>query len=201
VTKILLADDHPLFREGLERLFATVSDVAVVGTAGNGPQTLELAKERRPDQVLLDISMPGMSGAEVARELIRVAPSVKIILLTMHKEARYTRLALRPEISAYLVKTCAFEEVLEAIRTVDRGGRFLSRALRRRTQGARDPSLTSRESEILRLVSAGLTSREIGDHLCISLKTVEAHRGNILEKLDARNMPEALNLAWELGMV
>ncbi len=199
--EVVLADDHRLFREGLERLFATVPDVRVVGVASSGAETLALVRETGPDLALLDISMPGMSGAEVASELKSAAPQVKIVLLTMHQERRYTRLALRPEISGYLVKSCPFEEVLEALRTVVAGGRFLSRSLRSQKLDDVGHQLTAREAEILRLISGGLTSREIGDRLCISLKTVEAHRTNILEKLAARNMPEALNAAWQLGVV
>ncbi|HUL49614.1 MAG TPA: response regulator transcription factor [Gemmatimonadales bacterium] len=190
--RILLVDDHGLFRAGLRALLRSASGFAVVAEAADGHEALRLAARRRPDVVLMDIAMPGLNGLEAAGRLSEQFPTMGIVVLSMHAEPEYVRLALRAGARGYLLKHAARPELELAIRTVARGDTYLSRAVANLvTQNGSAPEdeqngaarLTSRQREILQLIAEGLTSKQIAQRLTVSIKTIEAHRGRLMARL------------------
>jgi len=189
-TRILIADDHRLFREGLKGLL-TSHEFTVVAEAGDGQEGIRLARKHQPDLALVDITMPGLNGVDVAREVQRVAPKCKVVVLTMHKDSPYVAAALRAGARGYVLKTQPASELLKALREVSKGDVYLmpdvSRALvesYQRNDGADADPLSPREREVLQLVAEGKTTKEIGAVLNISFKTAESHRTRIMAKLD-----------------
>lgn len=195
---VICADDHEIVRYGLCLLLDNEPDIEVVGQAGNGEELLALLAQSRPQFILLDLTMPGLSGAGLIRTLRSKLPDVKIIVLSMHKTDAYVLEALRAGASAYVLKESEADEVITAIRQVARGHRFLSPELQQRVVDAfaegRDKlgsqALTPREYEVVQLAAQGMTSAEIGKQLFISCRTAETHRSRGMQKLGLRNHVE-----------
>lgn len=209
--RILLADDHAIFRAGLRPLLAAQPDLAVVAEAENGLRALELARELRPDIAVLDITMPGLNGLEVTRHLAQEAPAVRVIILSMHSDRRYVLEALRAGARGYLLKEGGFEELLVAVRAVADGRIHLGAAvgeqvIRDYVQLARDDEggafavLSGREREVLQLLAEGLATKEIADRLVLSVKTVESHRKAVMDKLEIHSIAELTKYAIREGL-
>ena len=208
--KVLLAEDHVLMRAGIRALLGALPDVEVVGEASTGPEALTLAESLRPDLVLLDISMPELNGLEVARRLIKSESNRRIIFLSMHTDAVYVRRALQAGASGYLVKGADVPELSLAIRAVMRGESYLSPAvsndligeLRRADSREATPleMLTPRQREILQLVTEGHSTKDIARRLDLSVKTVEAHRSILMQRLDIHDLPGLVRFAIRHGL-
>lgn len=209
--KVLIADDHRLFRDGLRTLLEKQSDLTVVAETEDGAATVSAAADRRPDLVLMDISMPGLNGMEAARRLLAAAPTVKVIMLSMHSDHHFVIESLKSGAVGYVLKDSAFEELLAAIRTVASGGIFLSRSIndvvvRRYVAAARggvattDSILSPREREVLQLLAEGRSTKETAASLHVSIKTVETHRKQIMDKLDIHSIAELTKYAIRRGL-
>jgi two-component system response regulator NreC len=210
--RILIADDHAVMRAGLRLLLNSQEDMQVVDEAGDGWQTVEKAVALRPDIVLLDITMPGLSGLEAARQIRQQAPEVKLLVLTMHDDEAYLRQFLQIGAAGYMVKKAADTELVAAIRAVHRGESFIHPSLTRvlidrylqqpqvKAKG-RVEELTPRETEVLRLVAQGYTSQQVADQLSISVNTVETHRAHIMEKLGLRGRAQLVRYAIARGLL
>ncbi|HEX9986125.1 MAG TPA: response regulator transcription factor [Thermoanaerobaculia bacterium] len=209
--RILLADDHTLVRAGIRGLVESLHGVEVVGEAGDGYEALTLAETLRPDLVLLDIGMPGLNGLEAAPRLSKIDPSMRVIILSMHISEEYVLQSLRAGAAGYLLKGSAVAELELAIRAVARGETYLSPAVSKRvvddyvsrTGGTPDPlgALTPRQREILQLVAEGHTSKEIARRLNLSYRTVEAHRNQLMKRLDVRDLTGLVRFAVRVGLV
>jgi DNA-binding NarL/FixJ family response regulator len=209
--RVLLADDHTLVRAGLRSLLQGLSGVEVVGEAGDGHEAVRLAETLHPEVVLLDIGMPGLNGLEAARRLGTASPSTRVLILSMHNAEEYVLRALRSGCAGYLLKGSAVSELEIAVRAVARGDIYLSPAVSKqvvddyvvRTRGGAEPldALTSRQREILQLVAEGHTSKTIAHRLGLSFKTVEAHRAQIMERLDIHDLAGLVRFAVRVGLV
>ena len=197
MTTVFIADDHPLFRNGLESLLSTVDDVRVVGAAGDGAEAVARVKALRPDVVLMDINMPGTSGLEATRQLSTAVPSVAVLMLTMVDDDDSVLAALRVGARGYVLKGAGQEEVLAAIRTVAAGGAIFGADVAQQvlTGGRANRfaayDLTERESEVLAGIAAGKSNPEIAHDLGVSLKTVQNHVTKVLTKLQVRDRTQA----------
>ncbi|GAA1149446.1 response regulator transcription factor [Streptomyces hebeiensis] len=211
-TRILLADDHALVRRGVRLILDNEPDLTVVAEAGDGAEALELARAHRPDLAILDIAMPRLTGLQAARELSRLQPGVRILMLTMYDNEQYFFEALKAGASGYVLKSVADRDLLEACRAAMRDEPFLypgavTALIRnyldrvRRGEGVPDNALTPREEEILKLVAEGHTSKEIAGILHISDRTVERHRANLLQKLGLRDRLELTRYAIRAGLI
>ncbi len=208
---ILLADDHRIFRAGLRPLLAAQGDLQVVAEADDGLAALALAREKRPDVAVLDITMPGMNGIEVTRHLAREAPDVRVVILSMHSDRRYVLEALRAGARGYLLKDAGFEELLVALRAVAAGRLHLGEAVGEQVirdylslAGERQDGvfavLTGREREVLQLLAEGQSTKEIADRLALSVKTVETHRKAVMDKLEIHSIAELTKYAIREGL-
>jgi len=205
--RCVIADDHEMLRYGVRRLLEDAPDFAVVGEAGDAAETLKLVLERRPDLVLLDISMPGMSSFEAGRLIEEHCPGTRIVYLTMHEDQEYVQQALRSGASGYLLKDTPAPLLLRALRGVHRGERSLSPQIQTRlesdailrSQPARVPlrrsNLTVREREVMKLLAEGHTVKKTAAVLGVSVKTVEAHKFNLMRKLDIHNKAQLVTVA------
>ncbi|NCA81449.1 MAG: response regulator transcription factor [Opitutae bacterium] len=191
--RLVAADDHRLFLDGLQRLLAEAPGLRLVAAAANGTEALDAVRRERPDVLLLDVDMPAPDGFAVADALRAEGCPVRIILLTMHDETPYLLAASRPDIQGFVLKDTAFEELVDAIRLVAAGGRYVSPAIDARP--APPSPLSPREQEILTCAGQGLTTQQTADRLGIGAKTVETHRAHILQKLSAANITEAVRKA------
>jgi DNA-binding NarL/FixJ family response regulator len=211
-TRILLADDHAVVRKGLRMVLDAEPDLEVVAEAADGSEALECALEADVHLVILDVSMPRLTGIQAARELARRRPELRILILSMHDNERYFFEALRAGASGYVLKAAADRDLVEACRATMRGEPFLypdavTALIRDYLERARDGDLppedplTPRESEIVKLIAEGHSSREIADLLVISDKTVERHRANVLEKLGMRDRVDLTRYAIRRGLV
>ena len=211
-TKVLLADDHQMVRGGLRVVLDAEPDIEVVAEAGDGAEALRLGIEADIDLAVLDVSMPKLTGLQVARELHRHRPELRILMLSMHENEQYFFEALKAGASGYVLKSAANRDLIDAVRAAMRGEPFIYPAaasalvrdyLDRAARGEETPSdpLTPRELEVTKLIAEGLTSEEIADTLIISRKTVDRHRANILEKLGMRNRVELTRYAIRRGLV
>lgn len=190
---VLVVDDHPLFRDGLTALLATVPDVEVVGTAATGEEAVRAAAALVPDVVLMDLNLPGMPGLEATRRIVAAGPTA-VLVLTMVDDDQSVLTALRLGARGYVLKGAAQEDVLAALRTVASGGAvFGARVARQVLHGAggRDQRLTEREAEVLALIADGRSNPEIAVHLGISVKTVQNHVSRVLAKLQVRDRTQA----------
>jgi two-component system, NarL family, response regulator NreC len=198
--RIVLADDHALFRQGLRKIIEGVADLEVAGEAGDGLELLSLMEMEIPMMVILDISMPKLRGIEAVREVKKRFPAVKVLVLTMHRE--YLHQALSAGAEGYLLKEDADRELFSAIDKIRLGRRYISPRLRGELADDELPvpePLSARETEILNLIAGGKSNREIAEILSISVRTVEAHRATILSKLNLRNTADLVRFAIEKG--
>ena len=199
---IILADDHVLFRRGLKKIIEEAAEFRVIGEAGDGLELMLLLKEASPDLVILDISMPNLRGLEATREVKRLYPQIKILLLTMHKKPDFLQQGIEAGAEGFLLKEDADSALIYAIRSLLQGERFISSLLTtklsdltfRHTKG--NP-LTSREREVMKLVAEGKTSQEIADLLFISVHTVRRHRDNIMRKLNLKTLADLVKYALD----
>lgn len=205
--KILLADDHTIVRQGLKLILASQPDMSVVGEASNGREVVELASKLRPDIILLDVAMPELNGIEATRRMMEANPRVRILVLSMHKEAVYVREILKAGARGYLLKDVIDAELLNAVRAVARGDGYVSPAvsgalLSDYRQNVTDPAdlLTKREREVLQLIAEGKTNKEVATHLNLSVYTVDSHRGKIMEKLNLHSTGELVRFAIKHGL-
>jgi two-component system, NarL family, invasion response regulator UvrY len=208
--KILIADDHQLVRVGIRRLLEDEKDFKVIAEAADGKEAVELAKKVNPDVILMDVAMPGMDGMEATKRLVKKRKDpAKVVILTMHADEHYAARLLRMGASGYVVKDAAPAELAEAIRTVFEGKRFVSASLRealalRVVDGlGEEPMdlLTDREFQVLGRLAGGATNREIAAELSVSVKTIDAHRLNLLAKLGLRNNAELTKFAMRHGVL
>ncbi|PYN51113.1 MAG: DNA-binding response regulator [Candidatus Rokuibacteriota bacterium] len=206
-TRVLLADDHTIVRQGL-RVLLQREGFEVVGEAANGAEAVRLATETMPDVVVLDYGMPLMNGLAAAREIMVSCPRAKLILLTMHADDRYVLEAVRLGVKGYVVKSQAPTDLVRAIHEVLNGMMYLSPRVSRtvvqaylaKSELPPDP-LTPREREVLQLVAAGKTTKEVAELLGISVKTAESHRTHIMQKLDTSNTAGVVRYAIRQGLI
>lgn len=211
--RLVIAEDHTIVREGLRSLFDSEDNLEVVGEAGDGMEAIRCIHNACPDLVILDLNMPKMDGISVIREIKKHSPDTKILALTMHKDEEYILEAFRTGADGYCIKTSSGKEVLTAIRSVLSGKQFVSpdisdKILEGYLEGEKTikkesswESLTPREKEVLKMVGEGYQNKEISDYLCISVKTVEKHRANIMEKLDLHTASALTAYAIDKGLV
>ncbi len=207
--RVLIVDDHAIVRDGLVSLLARRKDIEVVGQAADGRQGIEAAHALLPDVILMDIAMPGMNGLEATKEIRKALPGIRVLVLTQYESKEYVLPLVRAGAAGYLAKRARGEELVNAIRTVYFEGACLppniARAVMNRvsespSEEGGQPVLTEREKQVVRLVADGLSSREIAERLCLSVKTVDTHRANILEKLGAHNSAEVIKYAIREGI-
>ncbi len=210
---LVIAEDHTIVRDGLRRIFAEEADFTVVGEAEDGEQAVKLALKLAPDLVLLDLSMPRMNGLEALKELKRRLPKTRVVILTVQRAEEYVFAAFEAGVDGYLLKNCSAAELLLAARRALQGERYLcSRISGAVIQGYLNagppnvsssacPELSAREVEVLTLVAQGRKSREVAERLCISEKTVEKHRSNLMRKLDRHTVSALTAYAIERGLV
>jgi DNA-binding NarL/FixJ family response regulator len=210
--RILIAEDHGIVRQGLRALLAQQSDFLIVGEATTGLDVLRLANELSPDLLLLDLMLPEVSGLEVTRQLCQAHPRLRILILSMHADIAYMAQAFQSGAAGYILKGSDSAELIQAIRTIIQGGRYLNPPwteadlLQQCSQPAtvlmdRYNRLTPREREVLSLAAHGLSSSQIGGRLSISPRTVEVHRANLMRKLDLHSHAELLHYAMERGIL
>ncbi|OGW44992.1 MAG: DNA-binding response regulator [Nitrospirae bacterium RBG_13_41_22] len=205
--RVVIADDHVIFRQGLLKLLQSARDISVIGEAGNGNEILNLIIRERPDLAILDISMTGISGLEIAEEIRNKKVDTKVIFLTMHNDPLTAKKAILSGASGYIIKDNAFEDLLYAIRAVASGGKFISPSISEKVLNScmakevGNHILTVRESEILRLIASGLSNKQIADKLFISVKTVETHRTKIIQKLDLHTTADLVRYAIRTGLL
>jgi len=209
-TTILVADDHQIVRQGLKRLLSKRGDFAIVAEASDGEQAVEIASRQHPDVVLMDISMPRLSGIDATRRIAAGGRS-KILALSMHDSQSYVEEALRAGASGYVHKNASAEDLFSAIDAVRTGESYLSPTVTQQVvdaiarPGDRPSSavsaLTQREREVLKLIADGLSSKEIAAQLGVSLKTIESHRANLMDKLDIHKVSGLVRFAVRAGLV
>jgi two-component system response regulator NreC len=211
--RVLLADDHTIVRKGLRSLLDGEVEIEVVGEAEDGRAALEKAQQLLPDVVLMDITMPALNGLEATRQIKKLFPKMKVLILTMHATEEYILQILRAGASGYVVKQAAPTELVSAIRAVYRGDSFLSPSISRKvieeyirqTEAMVEENsydrLTDREREVLQLIAEGCSSREIAERLHISEKTVRAHRAHLMDKLDIHSIAELTQYAIRKGVI
>jgi DNA-binding NarL/FixJ family response regulator len=209
--RILLADDHRLFRDGLRTLLDQREDMEVGGEAVDGPAAVPAAVQHKPDIVLMDISMPELNGIEATRKIVADRATTRVIMLSMHSDQRFVTESLRAGASGYVLKDCAIDELIEAIRTVTRKQIFLSATIAESvikdyiglTVNRSDSvfsTLSAREREVLQLLAEGNSTKEIAARLEVSIKTVETHRKQIMDKLDIHSIAELTKYAIREGL-
>jgi two-component system response regulator NreC len=210
---ILLADDHTILRAGLKMMLNAQPDMEVVGEAHDGRQAIQEAHRLQPDVILMDITMPDINGIEATRQIKKLLPSIKVLILTMHEHDEYVFQALRAGASGYILKEAADTELISALHIIQSGQFFLSPTaqsvmvgdyLQRVRTGEEKDSyscLTEREREILKLVAEGYTNNQIAERLVISPKTVDTHRTHIMDKLNLHSRAELVKYAMRRGLL
>lgn len=209
--RVLLADDHHLVRTGMRALLQSLPDIEVVGETGDGREAVELARAQTPNIVLMDIAMPGLNGLDATARVVGEVPGTRVIILSMHANEEYVRQALIAGAAGYLLKNAAPEELGLAIQAVMRGETWLSPAISRLVVeeylGARGGNagplaqLTPRQREVLQLIAEGRTTKQIAGVLDVSVKTVETHRAQLMERLDIRDIAGLVRCAIRHGLV
>ena len=209
--RIILADDHQIVRQGLRILLEAETDMKVVAEADNGRKVLKLAQELLPDVIIMDLSMPELNGIEATRQILSGAPEVKVIALSMHSDSLFVLNMIKSGASGYLLKDCALEELVKAIRAVVDDKTYLSPGVSdivirdfvtgwQTTNSSAFSVLSPREREVLQLMAEGRTTNQIADGLCVSVKTVEAHRKQVMTKLGIHSVAELTKYAIRQGL-
>jgi DNA-binding NarL/FixJ family response regulator len=208
---IMVADDHGIVREGLRRLLESENDLEVIGEARDGQELLERVAQKRPDVVVLDISMPRLGGLETLEHMRKSHPDVKAILLSVHSDPPFIQSAISLGADGYVLKDGPASEIITAIREVMRGGSYFSPSVAREiVEQMRNPDLqkdnpfsllSARERQVLHLIADGLSAKEIGSQLNISAKTVEAHRSSLMRKVGVRKATELVRYALRHGLI
>lgn len=205
---VLLADDHVMVRKGFRLILETQPDIRIVGEASNGREAVELAESLQPDVIVMDVAMPELNGIEATRRIITAAPRARVLALSMHKDSVYVREILRAGARGYLLKDAVDSDLLNAVRAVARGEGYLSSAvsdavLSDYRKHVRDPLdlLSSREREVLQMIAEGKTNKDIANSLNLSVYTVDAHRGKIMEKLNLHSTGELVRFAVRNGLI
>ena len=203
---IVLADDHALFRGGVKRIIKEHADLEVIGEAGDGLELLQILKKSNPNMVILDISMPNLQGLEATREIKKIYPHIRILLLTMHKKKEFIQKGIAGGANGFLLKEEADEVLLHAILAIRQGKKFISPLLSQEVAelllGEKKPELLStREKEVLHLLANGKSVKDIADLLFISTHTVRRHRENIMKKLNLKGMIDLLKYAFAEGYI
>lgn len=208
--RIVIADDHPIVRDGLRRLLETEKDFTVVGQAADGREAVEACRRLDPDVVLMDIAMPGLGGIEAALEMRKEGLRARVLVLSQYEDREYVRRLLKAGVAGYVLKKSAGSELVGAIRAVHRGGLVLDPEVARAAMEEADPqrgvgdpweALTDREKQVFRLVAEGKSNKEVADVLGISVKTAMSHREHVMEKLSLHNRTELVRLALKLGVI
>jgi len=205
--RVMVADDHPVVRQGLKFMLAR-EGFAVVAEAADGREALRQSEGTHPEVVVLDLAMPGLNGIDTAREIMRVSPGTKTIILTQHTEEPYILEALRAGVHGYVLKSQAVSDMIQAIRDVHRGRLYLSPAIsnvvvgayRERGELPRDP-LTPREREVLQLIAEGKSTKQVAEVLGITVKTAESHRSRIMSKLEIHEKAGLVRYAIKQGLI
>ena len=209
--KILLVDDHAIIREGLRSLLEKQPEMEVIADTDDGRKAIELVRELLPDIVIMDITMPGLNGIEATRQITAEFPDVKVIALSIHSKRRYVADMLSAGATGYILKECLFDELVQAIKAIAAGGRYLSPRItdvvvsdyvKRLSASADSPfeALKTREREVLQLVAEGKSTKQIALELHVSTKTIEANRRQIMEKLNIHNVAELTKYAVREGL-
>jgi len=205
---VLIAEDHGTVREGLRLILQSQSDVEIVGEVGDGKTAVETAKQLLPDVVLMDISLPSMSGLKATKLLRECCPGVKVLALTRHKDGAYLQEMLRAGASGYVLKQSSSAELLRALREIAAGNSYLDPALTGKVmtvfaggtiRKSTTASVSEREQEVLKAIALGYSNKEISSQLTISVKTVESHKANLMQKLELRNRTEIVRYAVRQG--
>lgn len=211
--RIVIAEDHTILREGLRALLSSQENLEVVGEAEDGREAIRQVEKLTPDLILMDLSMPKMNGIEAIREIRRRVPETRILALTVHKAEEFILEVLQSGADGYIPKDASSNELMMAIKSILMGKRYLSPSVSnvviegylesRRTSESITPwgKLTKREREILKLIAEGYKNKDIADYLCISVKTVEKHRSNLMKKLDLHSAAALTAYAMERGLV
>jgi two-component system, NarL family, response regulator NreC len=209
--KILIVDDHQLFREGLINLLSDSSEIEVIAQAENGKEAIKKARKFNPDIIIMDIGMPVMNGVEATEILKKELSDIKVIAISMYSDKHFIKGMLEAGASGYLLKSCTYNQLIEAINAVYSGKKYLSDKIteviihdylgKEEKIPNNDPKLSERESEILKLFAEGKTSREISELLFISVKTVGTHKQNILEKLELKTTTDLVKYALKKGII
>ena len=210
--RLLIADDHKMMREGLRSLIAKEEGLSIVAEAENGKDTVSLVRKTMPHVVIMDVAMPDLNGIEATRRIVKISPKVKVVALSGHPDRHFVTEMLKAGASGYILKQTAYEELIRAIIEVSKGKTYLSPAV---TQGVVDtyvratprrdvkPAfavLTHREREVLQLLAEGKSTKEMADELAVSVKTIETHRRNIMEKLSLHSVAELTKYAIREGI-
>ena len=209
--RVVLVDDHRMFREALRPLLAQTPGFEIAGEAGDGQQAIELCAQLAPDVVIMDVSMPGLNGIEATRRILAERPQTRVVVLSMHADRRFVAETLRAGAAAYVLKDAGFAELVRALQAVAEGRTYLSEPVRQlvvqeyvaglqREDRSAFSLLSAREREVLQLVAEGVSTKEIGDRLSVSVKTVETHRRQIMEKLDLHSVAELTKYAIREGL-
>ncbi len=211
--KIIIVEDHTILRDGLQSLLTMNNEFDVVSYAGNGMEAIQQANEFEPDLMLMDISMPKMDGISAIREIKKQNPDIRILALTVHRDEEYILSAFNAGVDGYCLKDAHFDEVLTAVRAILSGKTYMSpdvsgKVLEGYLEGRKTiksssswDTLTQREKEVLKLIAEGYKNSEIADFLCISVKTVNKHRSNLMQKLDIHNASSLTAFAIDKGLV
>ncbi|MGO9595852.1 MAG: response regulator [Steroidobacteraceae bacterium] len=209
-TRLILVDDHAIFREALRMMLRAETDIEVVGEAGNGREAIDLARELSPDIIVLDVGMPDMNGIEATAAIVDRSPQIKVIALSTHSDRRFVAEMIKAGASGYVVKTAASSELLRAIRAVAQGQSYLCPQVaagvmrastedpQRRRSGP--PELTRREREVLKLLAEGLRTASIAARMHLAPSTVEVHRRNLMRKLDLHSVADLTKYALREGL-
>jgi DNA-binding NarL/FixJ family response regulator len=204
--RVLIADDHKMVRQGLRGLLENEKDVEVVAEAEDGSAVLDLIKESSPDLVIMDVSMPGLDGIEATRQITQEIPKIKVVALSMYSDVRFITRMIKSGASAYLLKDCAFEELVKSIRIVMKNQIYLNPVVAdilakeyilkmNQLESSRSMVLTKREEEVLRFIGEGKSTKEIAVMLGLSPKTIESHRYHIMNKLNINSLTELIKYA------
>jgi DNA-binding NarL/FixJ family response regulator len=211
---VLLADDHTVVRQGLRALLTAEEDIQIVGEAENGREAVQLVKKLLPNVVVMDIAMPVLNGLEATRQITRAVPSTKVLILSSYSDDEYVQQLTEAGAAGYMVKQTAATELLKAIREANRGNAYFSPSIAKRLRdhcrhalaggasaGRRSDTLTAREAEVLQLIAEGRANKQIASELCISIKTVEKHRQQVMNKLGIHDVAGLTRHAISKGII